>query len=182
MRPNALTRRRFLELSTASAGALMGRSVFASPIGSNERINLGVIGLGWRGGELLSAFKGLPGARISALCDVDQQRLGEAAEKFPNALTFTDLRRLIESKDVDAVAIATCNHWHCLAAVWACQAGKDVYVEKPLGHSIEEQQRLVEVSRALYRWELSSGRTPCRPRYGSFCMVRRGLGLCGTPL
>jgi predicted dehydrogenase len=148
MRPRPLTRRKFLEVSTASAGALLGHSAWGAPIGANERINLGVIGLGWRGGELLEAFKGLPGVRISALCDVDQQRLDEAAEKFPQAQTFGDLRKLIESKDVDAVAIATCNHWHCLAAMWACQAGKDIYVEKPLGHTIEEQQRLVKVSRS----------------------------------
>lgn len=151
MQSHSMTRRGFLALSAASAGMMTGRSLFGAPIGSNEKINLGFIGLGWRGGELLSTFSGIPEARIGALCDVDQQRLNEAAEKYPDALTFTDLRRVIERDDIDAVVIATCNHWHCLAAIWACQAGKDVYVEKPLGHFIEEQRRLVEVSRLKER-------------------------------
>lgn len=151
MQSRSMTRRGFLTLSAASAGVLTGRSLFGAPIGPNEKINLGFIGLGGRGRELLSTFSGLPEVRIGALCDVDQQRLSEAAEKYPDALTFTDLRRVIERDDIDGVVIATCNHWHCLAAIWACQAEKDVYVEKPLGHFIEEQRRLVEVSRLKER-------------------------------
>jgi predicted dehydrogenase len=78
---------------------------------------------------------------------VDQQLLDKAAEGHPRANKYTDLRKLLEDKDVDAVAIATCNHWHVLAAIWACQAGKDVYVEKPLGHNHWEGQQLVKAAR-----------------------------------
>ena len=83
--------------------------------------------------------------------DVDEERLGKAADSHKGVKKYGDLRKLYDDKDIDAVVIATCNHWHVLAAIWACQAGKDVYVEKPLSHNHWEGQQLVNAARKLDR-------------------------------
>ena len=113
----------------------------------NEKLNIGFIGAGGRGKELLPQFKKLSDVRIAALCDVDEERFDETAKKYPGAKKYGDLRKLYDDKDIDAVVIATCNHWHVLAAIWAMQAGKDVYVEKPLSHNHWEGQQLVAAAR-----------------------------------
>lgn len=113
----------------------------------NEQLNLGFIGLGGRGNELLNAFGRLSDVRIAALCDPDAARLDVAAKQHADAQTYRDLRQLLDNRDIDAVAIATCNHWHALAAIWACQAGKHVYVEKPLAHNHWEGQQVVLAAR-----------------------------------
>ena len=112
----------------------------ASP---NETINLGFISCGGRGGELMGAFSKLEGVRVAGLCDPDAERLGNARKRFPEAKAWADLRGLLDEPGIDAVVIASSNHWHCLAAIWAMQAGKDVYVEKPLSHSQWEGQQTV---------------------------------------
>jgi predicted dehydrogenase len=137
-------RRAFLQQSAAigllaAAPAVRGRSI-------NEKLNLGFIGLGGRGTELLRQFGRLPDVRVSALCDVDKKRLNSTAKKHREASKHSDLRKLLDDPDVDAVVIATCNHWHVLAAIWACQAEKDVYVEKPLCHNHWEGQQLVKAA------------------------------------
>jgi predicted dehydrogenase len=137
-------RRTFLANSAALA-ALTVRSTRAARL--NEQLNLGFIGLGGRGNELLRQFGKLPDVRFAAICDVDEKALAAAGEKYPKAKRSRDLRRLLEDPDVDAVVIATCNHWHALAAIWACQAGKDVYVEKPLAHNHWEGQQVVSAAR-----------------------------------
>ncbi len=139
-------RRHFLQTS-AAVGAALAISPALRAQGVNDRLNLGFIGLGGRGNELLKQFSSLRNVRIAALCEVDQQLLDKAAEGHPRANKYTDLRKLLEDNAVDAVAIATCNHWHVLAAIWACQAGKDVYVEKPLAHNHWEGQQLVKAAR-----------------------------------
>ncbi|QDT69115.1 4-carboxy-2-hydroxymuconate-6-semialdehyde dehydrogenase [Planctomycetes bacterium MalM25] len=138
-------RRDFLAAS-ASASALALTPSFTFAQGANDAIRLGFIGLGGRGNNLLKSFGNRKDARVTALCDVDSARLEQTASMFPSAATSIDPRGVIERDDVDAVVIATCNHWHCLAAIWACRAGKDVYVEKPLGHNLAEQEALVEVA------------------------------------
>ena len=110
-------------------------------------MSLGIIGTGGRGNELLKAFSKLSDVRIVALCDIDHEHLDKTAAKVPGATKYTDLRKLLDDKDIDAVVIATCNHWHVLAAIWACQAGKDVYVEKPLAHNHWEGQQIVNAAR-----------------------------------
>ena len=136
---------------SAAIGAALAVSPALHAQGVNEQLNMGFIGLGWRGGDLLKQFSNLPDVRIAALCDVDQQLLDAAAKDQPGAKKYADLRKLFDDKDVDAVAIATCNHWHALAAIWACQAGKDVYVEKPLAHNHWEGQQLVKAARKYDR-------------------------------
>ena len=121
-------------LSTASAigvtTSLSAPSLWAA--NANEEIGIGYISCGGRGGQLMSQFAGVSGINVTGLCDVDEKRLGLAQERFPKAHGYTDMREMLDAKDVDAVLISTCNHWHCLAAIWAMQAGKHVYVEKPL--------------------------------------------------
>src|SRR5262249_30772592 len=144
-------RRTFIQNSAMfGAAALLARPVF--PRGVNEKLNIGFVGLGGRGSkELLPQFSQLDDIRVAALCDVDEEHLHQAAEKHPAAKKYGDLRKLYDDKDIDAVVIATCNHWHVLAAIWACQAGKDVYVEKPLCHNHWEGQQLVGAARKLDR-------------------------------
>jgi predicted dehydrogenase len=143
-------RRFFLRSSMAAVSA--GGSI----LGANDRINLGVIGLHGRGQDHLSTFAKIDGCRVSAICDIDDAQIGPAQKLLeelhsPSPKVHKDLRRLLESKDVDAVTIATPNHWHALATIWACQAGKDVYVEKPASHNIWEGRRAVEAARKYNR-------------------------------
>ena len=143
-------RRSFLQHSAVIGGA----ALLASPVAArsvNEKLNIGFIGLGGRSKELLPQFTKLSDVRIAALCDVDEERLHQTAESHPGAKKFGDLRKLYDDHDIDAVVIAVCNHWHVLAAIWACQAGKDVYVEKPLCHNHWEGQQLVATARKLDR-------------------------------
>lgn len=140
-----LDRRRFLQHAAAAGAAIAVAPLRAQSL--NEQLNLGFIGLGGRGKELLGAFGRLPDVRIAALCDPDEARLGAAAQQHGDARTYRDLRQLLASPDLEAVVIATCNHWHALAAVWACQAGKDVYVEKPLAHNHWEGEQVVRAAR-----------------------------------
>ncbi len=141
MRP---TRRTFLGNGAALASALvLPRRVIAAPSPS-EQVNLGIVGCGWRGGQLLEAFQKIGGVVIAGLCDPDQERLGAMAELVARKpQTWKDMRSLFDSPDIDAVVIANPNHWHCLSAIWALQSGKDVYVEKPLGQTQWEAQQLV---------------------------------------
>jgi predicted dehydrogenase len=140
-----ISRRSFVRQSAGIGAAVIASRAWGRSI--NERLNLGLIGLGGRGNELLGHFGRLPDVRIAALCDPDQQRLSEAAANHGDATQYIDLRQLLDDTDIDAVAIATCNHWHALAAIWACQAGKDVYVEKPLAHNHWEGQQVVHAAR-----------------------------------
>jgi predicted dehydrogenase len=144
------TRRTFLiQGAAASAGALglsslAGRAFAAD---SPEKIRIGMIGLGWRGGQLLDELGRLPEAEIVALCDPEAKFLDAASKKQPKAKTYADMRQLLDDPTIDAVVIATCNHWHCLAGVWACEAGKDVYVEKPLSNRLWEGRQLINAAR-----------------------------------
>ncbi len=142
-----LNRRNFLS-TTLAAGVTS--SLAARPLraaNANDEINLGFVSCGGRAGQLMGQFSEVSGINIAGLCDVDQKRLGLAKERFPKAEGWTDLRDLIASDSIDVVVVATCNHWHCLAAIWAMEAGKDVYVEKPLSHSQWEGRQTVAAAR-----------------------------------
>ena len=141
------TRRSFLFTSAMSISAL---SASTAP-GANERIRLGMIGLGGRGLGSANWFGKIDGVEIAYLCDADQAMIDRAKEKYPQAKTTQDLRDVMEDRDIDAVVVSTCNHWHVLASIWACQAGKDVYVEKPISHNIWEGRKLVEAARKYGR-------------------------------
>ncbi len=111
--------------------------------GANDTVGIGVIGLGGRGRDHLHYYSKLPDAKVVAICDVNQaqtERAAQIVEKLQGhkPQVHQDLRAMLDNKDVDAVSIATPNHWHSLATIWACRAGKDVYCEKPASYNIFE--------------------------------------------
>ena len=119
---------------------------------ASDKVGIGIIGLGGRGRDHLRYYSKLPDARVVAICDVNQaqtERAVQIAEKLQGSQprVHQDLRKLFEDKDVDAVSIATPNHWHALATIWACQAGKDVYCEKPACYNLFEGRAMVAAAR-----------------------------------
>ncbi|MBL9168008.1 MAG: Gfo/Idh/MocA family oxidoreductase [Verrucomicrobiales bacterium] len=144
----SLNRRSFLTKSALAATTLSWSARSWGQVKSaNEAVRVAVIGFGGRGKDHLGGLAKVGGVRIAGLCDVDDRVLKAEAEKRPGAETYTDIRKLLESKNIDAVSIATPNHWHALGAIWAIQAGKDVYVEKPVSHNVWEGRKLVEAAR-----------------------------------
>ena len=144
---NQLTRRSFIQSGLAAGAFLATSSQRTFAAGANEEINLGFISCGGRANELMGMFDRIDGVKITALCDPDAGRVAATKKRFPNAKGYADLRDLLEDDGVDAVVVATCNHWHCLASIWAMEAGKDVYVEKPLSHSQWEGRQTVAAAR-----------------------------------
>jgi predicted dehydrogenase len=155
-----LNRRDFVKASAASVasttlatGLAHGATLRQSP---NDTIRVAVVGIRGQGNAHIRSYARMPNVEIAALCDVDEsviaQRLSEmekAGIKKPK--TFVDIRRLLEDKSIDAVSIATPNHWHSLMGIWALQAGKDVYVEKPCSHTYWEGRQLVAAARKYNR-------------------------------
>src|ERR1039457_7503558 len=148
-----LTRRNFLKAAVVGAAAFSfdARS-WSRAAGSNGDIRVAQIGFRSQGATHLTALKRIKGVRLVAICDVDRHVLDAKAAELGNDIkTYTDLRKLLENKDVDAVSIAVPNHWHALATVWACQAGTDVYVAKPAGQTIFAGGNMVEAARKYNR-------------------------------
>ena len=151
---HSLNRRTFLKSMTLAAGATVASrftpSTWAQPTGSNDAVRIAVIGLNDKGASHLNQLLNLEGVRVVALCDVDPKILAREVEKLKakqiSVFADTDARRIFERDDVDAMVIATSNHWHALLTVWACQAGKDVYVEKPVSRTVWEGRKMVEAA------------------------------------
>src|SRR3954453_4689401 len=147
-----LTRRSFLAASAATVVAARGVSFGAKP-DANSRIGICTIGFNGQGGShIKDILKMKDQAEYVAICDVDSDVLERGAKIIEEAQgkrprTYRDIRQALADKEVDAVTIATPNHWHSLATVWACQAGKDVYVEKPMSHNIFEGQQVVAAAK-----------------------------------
>jgi len=185
-----LTRRAFCRWGMATA--FSGLSFTASAAGrrstrpgANDRIGLGFIGVGNRGRQLMDAFLHHDDVRVVALCDVDQTMLAKAVKKLSERVdTCKDFRRLLERKDIDAVVIATPDHWHAIQTVEACKAGKDVYVEKPLSITVQEGRIMVRAARKYGRVvQVGTQRRsspPCRKlaervqreEFGKICLAR----------
>src|SRR5438270_10589231 len=159
-----LNRRDFLKdlggVAALAAGASLlpeaSQAAQPAPRGANERLNIACIGVRGQGFGHVGAYAGKNNCVVTHVCDVDSAVVGrviEAANKAQGRAPehVVDIRRLLENKEIHAVSIATPNHWHALAAIWAMQAGKDVYVEKPVSHNISEGRRIVEVARRLGR-------------------------------
>jgi predicted dehydrogenase len=139
-------RRTFLRASAAAVAG--GRSV----LGANDRIQLGLIGCGTRGGMLRRFFAAHRDCTIVAACDVSKSRLDQTvAAMGGSADAYGDYRRVLERKDIDAVVVATPDHWHSPITVQACAAGKDVYVEKPVSNTIKAAQEMVTAARKYNR-------------------------------
>ncbi len=151
---SGIGRRAFLRGALAG-GAGLALSPHARVLGANDEVRVAVVGFRSQGRNHIRWLRALPGARVVALCDVDRDVLGREVKAFGDrgekVDAYTDVRKLLEDKNIDAVTTATPDHWHALVTVWACQAGKDVYVEKPLCHNLWEGRKMVEAARKYRR-------------------------------
>jgi predicted dehydrogenase len=140
-----LTRRNFLKTTTfAAAGAALSARSWGQVVGANHTIRAAVVGLNGRGRSHVKNLNAVPGVRVVALCDVDAMVLRKNAQELGAGVkTYTDIRELLAAPDIDVISVATPNHWHALMGIWACQAGKDVYMEKPISHNIWEGRQFV---------------------------------------
>src|ERR1700682_158379 len=155
-----VTRREFLDtLAVGAAGLAVGTTAksYSQILGSNDRLNFAVIGLNGRAHAHLAALKASRGvARISHVCDVDGNILKKFADRTRQEMgdapiAEKDFRRILEQKDVDAITIATPDHWHAPMAIAGLQAGKHVYVEKPCSHNPAEGEMLVQAQQKYRR-------------------------------
>ena len=145
-------RRNFLSAVTGVAALGSGFRASASRIvGANDRIVLGAIGIGRQGSSDLWAFLKQPDVTVAALCDVYEPNLEAAGKLAPAAARVRDAREIFDNKDIDAVLVASPDHWHPLHTIMACRAGKDVYVEKPVSVTIAEGRKMVEAARKYKR-------------------------------
>ncbi|MBV9182850.1 MAG: Gfo/Idh/MocA family oxidoreductase [Acidobacteria bacterium] len=144
-----IDRRNFLTstgkaVSVGAAALALGGKI----LGANERVRVAICGVRGRGNDHIKGFAKVPDCEIAALCDVDENILNQRLEEvvkmgLSRPKAYVDVRELLKNKEIDAISIATPNHWHALMAIWACQAGKDVYVEKPCSHNSFEGRQLV---------------------------------------
>jgi len=172
-------RRDFLKAgaAVAAAGLLRPERV----LGANERVRVAVVGLRGRGFDHIKTYRGIPDVEIAAICDIDQsvieKRLADMDKMgLPKPKAYVDYRKLLEDKSIDAVSVATPNHWHSLMGIWACQAGKDAYIEKPLSHNWWEGKQLVAAANK-YNRIVQTG-TQCRSSAGvkeAFQHIHDGL-------
>ena len=158
-----ITRRRFLEesllVTAAASTASFCRPLAAAEkraVSASDKITVAIIGCGIRGKQHANELARIPDCDIAYVCDPDRDRAAEVAADLvaknrPRPKSVQDMRVAFDDKLVDAVFVATPNHWHALAAIWAMQAGKDVYVEKPVSHNVNEGRRMVQMARKLGR-------------------------------
>jgi predicted dehydrogenase len=148
-------RRQFVRRAAGlTAVGFASKSVWTKVLGANDDIRMAIVGLNGHGtGAHLKRYLQIPGVRVVALCDPDRNVLERASKLIPQgkARKFTDIRKLLELQEVDAISGATPNHWHALSTVWACQAGKHVCVEKPVSHNIWEGRKMVEATAKYQR-------------------------------
>lgn len=203
----SLSRREFLQGTAAAAAGVAGASLLDQELladqeqqanrrgAANERLNVAVIGVRGRGRSHVSGFANRHNCVVTHICDCDSGVIGPAMravrDRQGREPTFVqDLRRIMDNRDIDIVTIATPNHWHSLAAIWAIQSGKDVYVEKPVSHNVWEGRRLVEIARqnnkicqagTQIRSTSGSRRAIEFIRSGRLGRVRVARGLCYKP-
>jgi predicted dehydrogenase len=156
----SLTRRKFVKGVGTGAAGLMITGPFlktgSAKESPNDTINVAVMGIRSRGAAHAASFAKLPNVNVAVLCDIDERLLPKAVADVEEISgrrpkIETDIRKVLDNKEIDAVSIAAPNHWHALATIWACQAGKHVYVEKPVSHNIYEGRKMVEAARKCER-------------------------------
>ncbi len=189
---NGITRRSFLTGSVAVGASLVLPT--ASVLGANDDLRVAVIGFNGRGVGHINDLAKMKGVRLVALCDVDPAVLAREATKLDKqgikVQTYSDVRKLLENKDIDAITTATPNHWHSLIGIWACQAGKDSYIEKPISHNVWEGRQLVKAARKYKR--IVQGGTQSRSngqirhavqwvQAGNLGKIRAVYGFCYKP-
>ena len=148
-----VNRRTFMGTSSVWVGA---STLGQAAVSANEKVNVALVGCGNRGKGLGNWFAKLPESQLVAVCDPDQSRSGQMADQIEKSghkrpKLVEDFRTLLDGNEIDAVVFATPDHWHTPAAIMACQAGKDVYVEKPCSHNIHEGRQLVNAARKYKR-------------------------------
>ncbi len=148
-----MNRRHFVMSSAVAAGGAFASKAFASP---NDRVRVACVGVRGQGNSHLGAYSKMPNVEVAAICDIDETVLNMRLDHVEKSTgkrpaSFTDIRKLLEDKSIDAVSIATPNHSHALQTIWACQAGKHVYVEKPATHNIFESKQVVAAARKYDR-------------------------------
>ena len=169
------SRRQFLGNASLAAAAAAVSSIpvlgseLRRTVGANERLRIATIGVKGRGLEHLNQWLKMPDVEVAAICDIDENIIHGASDRIEKVsgkkpVYYKDLRKLFEDKSIDAVSIATCNHWHSLAGIWAVQAGKHAYVEKPISHNVFEGRKLVEAGEK-YKKVVATG-TQCRSMKG----------------
>jgi len=151
-----LSRRDFVKSSMAVGAGLALAGPASHALGANDDIRVAVVGVGGQGGGHMRYFHGCQGARLVAICDADRGHVEKRAADFETKngyklKTYTDVRKLLDDKEIDAITSATPNHWHSLVTIWACQAGKDVYIEKPVSHNVWEGRQMVKAARKYDR-------------------------------
>ncbi len=150
------SRRKFIRNSAAATAALSFPTYVPGKVfGANDRVNAAVLGLNKRGKNHIQSLMEVENVQVTTLCDPDMNLLKERQKTFretydEDVALEQDLRRIMDDRDIDVVSIATPNHWHALAVIWGCQAGKDIYVEKPGSHNIWEGRKMVE---AVYKYD-----------------------------
>lgn len=155
----ALSRRTFLQrtgIATAGLGLGLSARSWSRAQGANERVRLGVIGAGSMGRSNMNGLLKVPGVEFVAVCDVDDKQANESAGVVTKAggaapQTYRDFRALLDRKDIDGVLIATPDHWHALPFIAACEAGKDIYCEKPISHSLVEAKAMLNAAKHFKR-------------------------------
>ncbi|UCC97696.1 MAG: Gfo/Idh/MocA family oxidoreductase [Phycisphaerales bacterium] len=149
-----ITRRRFLK-GTLAGASTVALAPYSRVLGANDDVRVAVVGFRGQGSNHIKYFSRIPGVRLVALCDADRdvidREVGKLKASNRKVNAYVDVRKLLEDKNIDAIITATPNHWHSLVTVWACQAGKDVYVEKPVSHNIREGRKMVEAARKYGR-------------------------------
>lgn len=173
-----LTRREFTWTAMATGAGVAAQSR-AGVLGANERLQVGIIGEGNRGREIHAALKHLKkDADIVAVCDVYEPYVKAAKDDLDGKpATYKDYRKLLEDKNVDAVVVATPDHWHALQFVDACRAGKDVYVEKPLSLTVAEGRKMVQVANETQRICQVGTHRRSSTMYGEACKIVRDGGI-----
>jgi predicted dehydrogenase len=167
-----LNRRSFIK-NTAIATAVAGLSArsFAQSTGANGDLRVAVVGFRSRGMEHIKELQKIKGVRIVALCDVDSNVLAKGLKAIPGAKGYADIRKMLEDKDIDAVSIASPNHLHSIQGIWTLQAGKHLFIEKPLSHNIFEGQQLVAASQHFNKLIVQAG-TQSRSGAGIIAAVK----------
>ncbi|MDB6017435.1 MAG: oxidoreductase domain protein [Pedosphaera sp.] len=201
-----INRRRFLKASLLTAGsvgllpgaagllvqkAAAQNNIHSQILGANDDIRVAVVGINGRGADHIKSWNSIKGVRLVALCDVDsavlQKGIKQLKDNNQDVAGYQDIRQLLENKDIDAISIATPNHWHSLAAIWGVQAGKDVYVEKPVSHNLWEGRQLVNAARKHKRIVQAGTQSRSNPgmrqaiawlQDGGLGRIIRARGLC----
>jgi predicted dehydrogenase len=190
----AWNRRSFIKTIGAGAIGSLAYGANSRVLGANEDLRVAVVGIRGRGKELINGFMKQKGVRIVTLCDCDAEVLNKVSEDYRqkgvNAEQILDVRKVLENKDVDIIATATPNHWHALLSVWAVQAGKDVYVEKPVSHNVWEGRQIVHAARKYNKIVQTGTQSRSNPglreaidwvRAGNLGKIKLVRGLCYKP-